>query len=140
MTGFLECVKPAAAIFAPFWALIVGRRRVSVRAHRAFFVSSGLEAYFVTITNLSEKRDVEITHVWFDSTPEVPILRGERPLPKRLKPDEVWETWIPVVAIPAQAEDPYSKFRVRLSTGTVLKSVIDRNVPSVGTVPGEHNG
>jgi hypothetical protein len=126
-------------LFSPVWSAVTGRRRVSVRVHQAAFIQSNVEAYFINIVNLSEKRDIEITHIWFDASPQIPVWQSNRPLPKRLKPDEVWETWIETWRIPQDASNPFKGFRVRLSTGKVLKSSQNRNVPPIGVVPGNHN-
>jgi hypothetical protein len=113
-------------------------RRVRVTVHRAFFVGRpSSPAYFVNVTNLSRDREVEVTHVWFDTQPRVHVLRPERPLPKRLRPDESWETWIECGNLPdAVNEYPYQLARVRLSTGEVFSSVENVGVPEEGEVPG----
>src|SRR5688572_13056750 len=79
---------------------LVSYRRVRVTVHRACFTHSGVWAYFINITNLSRDRDIEITHVWLASQPEVFPIIHDRRLPKRLKPDEVWETWIEERRVP----------------------------------------
>jgi hypothetical protein len=126
--------------FAPIewlWSLVTGRRRLRLAVHRAFFLATGQECYFVNATNLSKTREIEITHVWFDTTPPVHLLRPERPLPKRLKPDETWETWIEVSAIPGvEISQAFTLGRARLSNGKIIKSCENRNVPPVGQVPG----
>ena len=113
-------------------------RRVRVRVHRASFVGSpGPESYFINVTNMSLNREVEITHVWFECSPEVHVLRRERPLPKRLKVDEAWETWIGVSELPVGlGDDAYKLARVRLSTGKVFRSKRNDQVPIIGRVPG----
>ena len=95
-------------------AFIVSRvvtRRVRVRVHRAAFTDGrvyGQECYFVNVTNVSLSREVEITHVWFACTPEVYLLPSERPLPKRLKVDETWSTWVKVSDLPTGLTDDAS--------------------------------
>jgi len=50
-------------------------------------------------------------------------LNFDWPLPKRLKPDETWETWIEAHRLPTWVhKDPYNLVRARLSTGTVVES------------------
>src|SRR6266851_3087233 len=112
-------------------------RRVRVRVHRASFADGniyGPDCYFVNVTNVSLNREVEVTHVWFECSPEVHALRSERPLPKRLKVDETWATWVRVGELPAGVtdEDVYKLARVRLSTGKVFRSKKNEHVPSVG--------
>lgn len=113
------------------------QRRVRLTVHRAFFTKSRLECYFINITNLSFKRELEITHVWFDCVPQVHVTHQDRPLPKRLKIDETWETWIEVRKLPDWIHDePFTLARARLSTGAVIKSIENKNVPGRGAVPG----
>jgi hypothetical protein len=127
-----------------FIGLLLSRvvtRRVRVRVHKARFVDSlsyGPECYFVNVTNISLNREVEITHVWFDCWVKVYVLRDERPLPKRLKADETWETWIGVEQLPAalSAVDVFRLARVRLSNGKVFRSKQNQSVPASGSVPG----
>src|SRR5687767_11200319 len=81
------------------------RRRLRFTVHRAAFRATGQEAFFLNATNLSKDREIELTHVWLASSPPVAALQPERPLPKRLKPDETWETWIFVDAIPSHLHE-----------------------------------
>lgn len=114
------------------------RRKLQVRIHRAAFEGGGPECYFVNVTNLSKTREVEITHVWFATNPEVHILEPRRPLPKRLRPDGSWETWISVTELPIQCDEQVARLgRVRMSNGAVMGSKKRREVPSRGFVPGE---
>jgi hypothetical protein len=98
-------------------------RRVRVRVHKARFFDGayGPECYFVNVTNVSVNREVEVTHVWFECPEKVYVIRNDRPLPKRLKADETWETWIGVEQIPAALSDAeaFRFARVRISTGKV---------------------
>lgn len=70
-----------------------GQRKVRVMAHRAVFQPASSEHYFVKVVNLSRDRDIEITHIWFDTNPPLHIFNPDRPLPARLRPDETFETW-----------------------------------------------
>jgi len=64
-------------------------------------------------------------------------MREDRPLPKRLKPDESWATWIYVDEVPSGFVDRVTALsRARLSTGRILKATDNMNIPPVGTVPG----
>ena len=112
------------------------QRRLRLTVHRAVFQHNNLLCYFINVTNLSE-RELEITHVWFDCKPQVHALQPDRPLPKRLKPDETWETWIEAHRLPAWVhKDPYHLTRARLSTGAVVESQKNESVPDQGYVPG----
>ena len=125
-------------------SLVISRivmRRVRVLVHRAHFVQSGgrePDAYFITVTNLSLNREVEITHIWFDTPTKIHVLRNDRPLPKRLKVDETWSTWKAVAELPVGLPDPdvYKLARVRLSNGRVFRSKQNKGVPELGSVPG----
>jgi hypothetical protein len=115
----------------------IQRRRLRLTVHRAFFVATELECFFINATNLSRDREVELTHIWFDTQPSIPVLNPQRPLPRRLRPDETWETWLPVAALPNTLHDQvFTLARARLSTGSVIRSRENRNVPEAGTVPG----
>ena len=104
--------------------------------HLAFFQHNSLVCYFVNATNLSE-REVEITHVWFESAPRIHVLQPERRLPRRLRPAESWETWLEAYRLPEAAHaDPYRLARARLSTGQVIESVNNEDVIDQGYVPG----
>ena len=63
--------------------------------HLAFFQEESEPFYFVKVTNVSQMRGIEITHVWFEAHPRVDVLLTERPLPARLRFDETWEGWAP---------------------------------------------
>jgi len=130
----LDVLKPLVDIMRSGFA---DRRHVRVTVHHAFFAATERPAYFVNITNLSRNRDVEITHVWFDVTPQVAAMPPDRPLPKRLKPDEVWETWVEANRLPGYLDETvYTLARVRLSNGAVVKSQRNAGVPDQGSVPG----
>ena len=119
------------------WERLTGRRQLRLLVHKANFRNNPTPFYFINATNLSKSRELEITHVWFDTKPEVPVLEPTRPLPKRLKPDESWETWIGVNQIsPTSNQNPYELARAKLSSGKVIKSKKNENVPSQGAVPG----
>jgi hypothetical protein len=117
-----------------------GRRKVSVLAHRAVYLPTSTECYFMKVVNLSRDRDIEITHIWYETTPPLHNLNSDRPLKARLRPDETFETWVPVAALP----EPYAPNveqlgRVRLSSGKVIKSRLNKNVPPIGYVGGAGN-
>jgi hypothetical protein len=120
------------------------RRRASVLVHEAAFfapdpttgtVKWSEPHYFVKVTNLSETRVIEITHVWFDGRPQVHLLIPERPLPARLPPDKTWEGWVRVADV-AHIPDVERSARVRLSNTKVVRSRANKDVPPVGFVAG----
>jgi hypothetical protein len=113
------------------------KRALRLTVHKACFKGNELEHYFVNVTNSSRNRELVITHVWFDLKPQIPVMPVERPLPKRLKPDEPWATWIPVDCVPSEpGKDARTLARARLSTGAVVKSKAEEHMPSAGAVPG----
>lgn len=87
------------------------------------------------VTNLSPSREIEITHIWFDTEPPAHVLNQDRPLPARLRLDETFETWIPVAAVPHE-ENIERLGRVRLSSGKTVKSRLNKAVPRIGHVGG----
>ena len=116
---------------------LLTRRRLRFTAHRAAFLTTGRQAFFFTATNLSTDREIELTHVWLASSPPIAALQPERPLPKRLKPDETWETWIYVESVPIDLHERFVMLaRARLSTGKVVPATLNSDVPPIGHVPG----
>jgi serine/threonine-protein kinase len=111
---------------------------VRVAAHFAVFVGTGRPALFVNVTNLSTTLDREVTHVWLEGDRGVEVTNDRRPLPRRLKPQETWETWIDIWELPptSLAGPLYERVRVRLSTGEVIPAVENTNLPRRGFVPG----
>jgi|SRR5207249_1644079 len=127
---FLDAILPA----------FFNRRRLRVRVHRAYFAGSGQECFFVNLTNRSSTRDLEVTHVWFQADSRVPVLQPQRPLPVRLRPDESWETWLPVAALPQVfLPEAFTLARARLSSGAVVTSKPNRDVPAFGSVAGSNS-
>jgi hypothetical protein len=125
------------SLLEPLTTAIWGRRHVRLTVHKAHFIESGRECYFINVTNLSRNREIEVTHVWFDTVHQVHALERDRPLPKRFKPDETWETWVDVGRIPSElGESVYRLGRARLSTGAIIKSRKNVDVPHAGDVPG----
>ena len=112
-------------------------QRVRVLCHRAFLSPNGPECYFINVTNLSPQRHAEVTHVWVECNNEIPVLNPSRTLPRRLTPEESWETWIEVNSLPPSVRaNAFKLARVRLSNGRIIKSKENKNVPSAGYVPG----
>jgi hypothetical protein len=79
------------------WPTISGmwidKRELRVTVHKACLGVPGIEHYFINVTNVSRNRELEITHVWFDLDPQIPVMPRERPLPKRLKPTFQLSSW-----------------------------------------------
>ena len=144
-----------SALLAAFGWLLELVRRYRVRAHRAeFWLPQGelpedsgftrtgtvtvdtVTCLFINVTNLSPRREVEVTHVWVETDPPTQVLNPDRPLPARLRLDESWETWIELSRLPGDLQEVERQARVRLSNGTVLKSRLSRDVPPAGYVPG----
>jgi hypothetical protein len=126
-------------IFSSMFSIFTDLRRVKVCVHKAHFTKrEKTEAYYINVTNMSRSREIEITHVYFDCDGnQVHALPPDRPLPRRLKPDETWETWIELDLLPDWVhESPYELGRVRLSTYKTIKSVKCVNIPKRGSIPG----
>jgi hypothetical protein len=111
------------------------RRHVRVLVHRAFFQPGPPWFYFVKVTNLSPRREIEITHIWFDTNPQVDIINPDRPLHARLRPDQTFETWKLVSEVPDVAHVE-RLVRVQLSSGKIVKSRLNKKVRPSGHVAG----
>lgn len=119
------------------WQAVSGRRRIQFLVHEAAFLGTGKRCYFLNVTNLSHDRELEITHVWFAANGEIHALPPDRPLLKRLKLDEPWETWVEADRLPPDlGESVFKMARLRLSNGRVIKSRKKVGVPAMGAVPG----
>ncbi|MCK9414449.1 MAG: hypothetical protein M0Q53_19260 [Prolixibacteraceae bacterium] len=105
-----------------------------VLVHKAYFNGNPTQNYFIKITNTTRESDIEITHVWYESDNfSVDILAAK--LPKRLKPFETHETWIPVAKI-LDHVNVYQNFRVVISSGEVFTSQQNMSVRPFGFVAG----
>lgn len=135
---------------------------VSVLVHRAFFVpappvehyfmkgtnlssshqiwSTALpgvppgEHYFIKMTNLSS-RNIEVTHIWFDTDPQAHLLNPTGPLDMHLDPYKTREVCVLVADVP-EAPKVLWLGRVRLSSGKTIKSQPNEDVPPVGHTAG----
>jgi hypothetical protein len=129
ITGFATIsLNAAMAVF----------RRIRVTVHVGYFQSNPNKFVFINVVNLSPSREIEIVGVWFEARPRISVIEPTRALPKRLRPDESWETWVrydEVSRIPAVRL--FNLARVRISTGTVIASVRNRTVPPAGTPAGD---
>jgi hypothetical protein len=130
----------ARAVFDVIRDVSQRHRRVRVRAHDAVFEGSIEPCVMINVVNLGQ-RPITITHVWLDLTPPLYVENPARPLPRRLEPDEPWETWVSASALGVRLTDVarvdlLRAARVRLSTGRLVKARPGRNVPAAGAVPG----
>jgi hypothetical protein len=98
-------VEPTS-LFGPFklaWDRLLGYARgklvVRVRVHHAY-LDGKVPAFFINVQNESPQRSAQVTHVWFESTPAVPVLT--KPLPKTIAPNTEWETFIPEEQAPSK--------------------------------------
>ena len=127
--------KTLADLISRFWPW----RRVRVEVHRAFLEGDQRENAFITITNLSV-RAVEVARIWFATHPAVEVVRrAGRVLPKRLRPEERWETWWELDALdPLYRPYVETLARVELTSGKVIKSRSAKSVAPEGlaSVPG----
>lgn len=124
-------------VIQAFNAAVAVIRRVRVTVHTGYLPPSPEKFVFVNVVNKSPRREIEIVAVWFEGKRQIPALEPTRPLPKRLRPDQLWETWVGydvVKEIPAR--HLYNAARVRLSTGNVIYSIRNRTVPPAGTPAG----
>ena len=121
-----------------FLNALLNRRRIRVLVHRAVLEDKQKEAFFITVTNLTLDREIVITNIWFNSNPRVHVIRNDRVLPKKLKPNETWDTSLPVNKLPL-GYHPYAfkMVRVRLSNGTLAYSEENLTHPEKEMVPAE---
>jgi hypothetical protein len=92
------------------------------------------ESIFITVTNASHDRDIEVTHVWLDTTP--PLHIHDRALPVRLKHSARWETAVPISDLPVGTTDVELLARCQITPDDkIIKSRPRKNVLPVGTVP-----
>jgi serine/threonine-protein kinase len=112
---------------------------IRLAVHLAAFVGRARFALFINATNLSQSLELEITHIWIEGNPKIHVMNGERPLPKRLKPQETWETWIDIWQLPGDVLNDrlHISVRARLSTGEVISAVLNDDVPEQGFIPGD---
>jgi hypothetical protein len=114
-----------------------GRLNASVAVTATGFADPNAvsQYYFMKVVNLSPKRDVWITHAWFDTNPPVDTLSTLRPLQAKLGPDQEWEGWTNAAYF-AEGTDVERAGRVRLSSGRIVKSRPNKKVPPSGPVAG----
>jgi hypothetical protein len=107
---------------------------IRMLVHKAYFQNNPIQHFFIKIVNDTRDADVEVTHVWYENdTESVEILTA--PLPRRLKPFETYEIWVPVADI-SEHDDIFQHFRVMVSTGEVFTSQQNVNVRPFGFVAG----
>jgi hypothetical protein len=46
-------------------------RRLHLTVHEGEFVGTGVRQFFITATNLSLEREIEITHLWVEADPKI---------------------------------------------------------------------
>lgn len=134
----MNLIPPALSLANMGRAWHQQRRHVRVLVHRAYVLPvtpTSQPMFFIKVTNLSKIREVEITHHWFDTEPPFHFMNPARPLPTRLRLDELYETWVPVASVPT-APEPEWLVRVQLSNGQVVKSRLNWKVPPIGAIGG----
>jgi hypothetical protein len=110
---------------------------VRVLVHKAYIQNNSVQHFFIKIVNATHDAEVEVTHVWYENDMKTKDILT-RPLPKRLKTSESWETWVPVSDIPenSENEDIFQHFRAVISTGEVFTSQNNVSVRPSGYVAG----
>ena len=126
-------------------------RRVRVWAHRAWAPSSGSapasgapdpdqsttpqagsQGLYVKIVNLSG-HDIEATHVWLATAPEIDLITFDPALPARIGPDDTHEVRFPLSGLPEDRELE-RLVRVRFSSGKIVTSRPSATVPPSGAI------
>jgi len=109
--------------------------KARVLAHKAYFQGDTIQHFFIKITNLTPSTDIEVTHVWYEfNNFTIDILSIK--LPRRVKPNETIETFIPVSEIPKDDKNVFQHFKVEVSTGERFTSSQNVNVRPFGYVAG----
>jgi hypothetical protein len=110
-----------------------GKLVVHVRVHHGY-LGDGKPAYFINVQNESPQRSVQVTHVWLESKPPVPVLT--KPLPRTISPNTEWETFILEKDAPANSLTTIVDLtRVRLSGEHVLRAEMRADTPPAGHIP-----
>ena len=119
------------------WKLLSLARAVRVHCHIGHLTHQDIDCYFVRVINGSPFRRAVVTEVWFEAGVRIPVINSERPLQKVLLPDDIWETWIPVSALPGHVREQAPHLaRVKLSDGTIISSRPTPDVSPAGFVAG----
>jgi hypothetical protein len=104
-----------------------------VLVHEAYLISNNDKpCYFIKIINRSKTNDNTITHIWIKDSPREKDLL-QKPLPHKLKPSEIFETWIEKKLINDQI-NIFKNVRVELSDGKIFKSKKNKNVRPIGYI------
>lgn len=141
LISIATAVFSALAVSMIYW--IIGQlRRPVVLVHEAILLGPNEPCYFIKIINRSDKKDFTITHVWIeDKSKNISIINEKAPLPKKISPSDIYETWIKISEIKEKKELVYKKARVRLSYGRVLKSKFNKGaaLPGKGMISNNRN-
>ena len=136
LISIATAVLSALAVSVIYW--IIGQlRRPIVLVHKATLLGPNELCYFIKIINRSDKKDFTITHVWIeDRNKNVSIINENAPLPKKINPSDIYETWVNISKIVEKEELVYKKVRVRLSYGKILKSKFNKGakIPGSGMI------
>ncbi len=136
LISIATAVFSALAVSMIYW-IISQLRRPLVLVHDAVLLGPNEHCYFIKIINRSDKKDFTITHVWIeDQGKNVSIINEKAPLPKKISPSDIYETWIKTSEIAKEKEMVYKKVRVRLSYGRILKSKFNEgaSLPGKGMI------
>jgi hypothetical protein len=126
------------SLLGPFklaWDMLVDRARgklvVHVRVHHGYL--DGKPAFFINVQNQSPQRSAQVTHVWLEATPPVPVLTKP---PRTIEPNTEWETFIlEKDAATNSLTTIVDLTRVRLSGEHVLRAEMRTSAPPAGHIP-----
>lgn len=110
------------------------RLDVRLRVHAGYFQRDAAQVphWFLNVWNASPERPATVTHVWIESEPRVYVQ--SKKLPVTIPPEQEWETYLPVVQVPAGV-DAQTMARARLTGDVVVESEPRLAVPEAGYVP-----
>lgn len=131
-------MEPLLGPFLWLVDLVGGRQRVQVLVHRevngqpVVDMATGTPVVCMKVTNLSNTHDIQITHIWYEGTPSVPLFHPQRGW-RRLPPAGECELCIPVDQL-AHIPQVEVAGRVRLTRGRrrIVRSKPNRDVPPIG--------
>ncbi|GAA0638934.1 hypothetical protein GCM10010174_71140 [Kutzneria viridogrisea] len=110
---------------------------VTFLTHIAFFDYGGRAYYFLKVANEGAE-PVQLNRIWFATDPEVSVRNPQRPLPTRLDPGDLFETWKLVEELPHDPRLPYLA-RLLLDDRSVVESLPNLDVLPAGSVGGAGN-
>jgi hypothetical protein len=109
--------------------------RVRVLCHVAGFIGIRQPFVFMKIVNDSMTMAIVVDDIWFETDPIATVQNLNRPLPTRIAPRQLFETWKPLIDLPL-VSNILERGRVKLQSGSIIASVANMGVSPAGAVGG----